>query len=235
MWALAESNTRSVDDEAELVVVALDQFRQHLGHHLQQIALFSLPQQHQADDTGSKDAAPTDDADSTPQSWKWERQDFGRGWSLVFSKRATLTALASFLDLYISRRRHQESLSSDLFEVGMDEMPDHLKRVEDGWSIVYKSNEWLALEVNLTHTIPQGMPTLDLRFSLDGQYIANASFGAVNVFDVSTGALSHTLMLPSEEAIVYAVWFSPDGDRIVAGDNESFVTVSEASTPESGS
>jgi WD40 repeat protein len=217
-------------------VVDVDQFRKHLGHHLQQIALFSLPRQNREDDTGSKDVAPIDDGDTAPQGWTWERQDFGRGWSLVFSKRATLTALASFLDLYISRRQHRESLSSNLFEWDLEDVPVNLKRVEDDWSMVYKSNpwQWLAPGVDLVHTMPQGMPTLDLRFNLDGQYIANASFGSVNVFDVRTGALSHTLMLPSEEAVVYAVWFSPDGDRNVAGDNEGSVTVSEAFNSSSG-
>jgi WD40 repeat protein len=234
-WASAEPDALSVGDKAEAVVVDVDQFRKHLGHHLQQIALFSLPRQNREDDAGSKDVAPVDDGDTAPQGWTWERQDSGRGWSIVFSKRATLTALASFLDLYISRRQHRESLSTDLFEVGLDDVPDHLKRVEDGWSIVYKSKDWLTLGVNLVHTMPQGMPTLALRFSLDGQCIANASFSSVNVFDVITGALSHTLMLPSEEAAVYAVWFNPDGDRIVAGDSEGFVTVSEAFTSSSGS
>jgi hypothetical protein len=233
-WASAESNTRSADDEAERVVVSVDQFRKHLGHHLQQIALFSLPRQSREDEMGSKDVAPVDDRETTPQGWDRDRRDFGRGWSLVFSKRATLTALASFLSLYISRRQHRESLSGDLFEWELDDVPENLKRIEDEWSIVYKSThwQWLALGVSLIHTIPQGMPTFDVRFSRDGKYIANASVGAVNVFNVHTGTLHHTLVLPTDgeypDSAVYAVCFSPDGGRIVSGDSVGRIIVSSA-------
>ncbi|KAK4041663.1 hypothetical protein C8A01DRAFT_14606, partial [Parachaetomium inaequale] len=93
-WASAETDAMSTGE----VVVNIDQFRKHLGHHLQQIALFSLPRPNREQEMESNAAGFAPDQDTMSAGWTLP-YGFGRGWSLIFSKRATLTTLASFLAL----------------------------------------------------------------------------------------------------------------------------------------
>ena len=97
-WAQADSSLASRE---EVLVVDLDQFRRHLGKHLQQVALFSLPRlTHDHDQSlGPHGDAEYSDRDAIPKGCQWIRDDCGRGWSIVLRKRTTFVALASFLNL----------------------------------------------------------------------------------------------------------------------------------------
>lgn len=231
-WASAEPNAPFVEDA--IVAVTPDQFRKHLGHHLQQIALFSLPRQNQGQELGSNDVAAVPDRDTAPLGWRWKRDDLGRGWSLVFSKKAKLTALATFLGLYISNKRSSTFLSSSLFDVDLQDVPNDKKIAVDGWTIIYKSSGFLATRLCLVHSLQQHGWVTDIRFSVDGKYIATACYGWIRVFDVTTGLQHRKLELRGDgldPVGYYSLWFSPDGERIVSGDNEMRVTVSDVEPP----
>ena len=98
-WAQADSNGASCE---EVLVVSLDQFRQHLGKHLQQVALFSLPKLIQGHDQslGRHEDSEIPDRDAISEGNSWTRDNCGYGWSIVSRKRITIFALAFFLAIY---------------------------------------------------------------------------------------------------------------------------------------
>ena len=105
-WAKLDSNPVPSDT---VLVVDPDQFRRHLGHHLQQVALFALPRFVQDQDypRGSSHAGGIPDLDAMSQGYRWVRDDCGRGWNIVSGKRATFTAIGYFLNLYRIMKAHQ--------------------------------------------------------------------------------------------------------------------------------
>ncbi|KUI59501.1 U3 small nucleolar RNA-associated protein 21 [Cytospora mali] len=97
-WALTELEDTTADDKT--LVVTVDELRRHLGHHLQQIALFSLPRLSQDQEAGSNavvDGVP--DRDILPAGHRWVRDDCGRGWRLIAARRCIFVAFASFQQL----------------------------------------------------------------------------------------------------------------------------------------
>ena len=104
-WARADLSS-SCGDEA--VSVNPDQFRRHVGKHLEQVALFSLPRliQDQGKSIGPQNDADFGDRDDISIGWRWIRDDCGKGWSIVSRKRTTFIALAYVLNL-----RHALSVS----------------------------------------------------------------------------------------------------------------------------
>lgn len=103
-WAQADSSLVSSE---EVLVVDLDQFRRHLGNHLQQVALFSLPRLTQDHDQslGPHDDVGVPDRDDMSRGCRWIRDDCGHGWSIVSLKRTTFIALASFLKLWQAHKK----------------------------------------------------------------------------------------------------------------------------------
>lgn len=106
-WAQADA---SVASDEEVLVVTPDQFRQHLGKHLQQVALFSLPRlsiedQDQNQSLGPMNKGEVLDQDAISEGWYsrgngWSiasRKSRGHGWSIVSRKWATFVALSYFL------------------------------------------------------------------------------------------------------------------------------------------
>ena len=106
-WAQADASLASSE---EVVVVNLEQFQQHLGKHLQQVALFSLPRPPIEDHDqsgGRRDECGVLDRDTIIEGWKY----LGRGWSIVLRKRTTFIAFASFLNLSRAQWHISEMLS----------------------------------------------------------------------------------------------------------------------------
>ncbi|MCJ1369865.1 hypothetical protein MMC20_001077 [Loxospora ochrophaea] len=95
-WAEVDT---SLEPSEEILVVDLDQFRRHLGHHLQQVALFSLPRLLQGHDQSlvSHDVGGFQDQDTISRGPRWIRDDAGYGWRIVSRRRPTFIALAFFL------------------------------------------------------------------------------------------------------------------------------------------
>lgn len=95
-WVTADPASGIADKEP--LVVTLDDFRSHLGHHLQQIALFSLPRFDQGQSAGSDDVVEGDPyREAFTAGHKWVRDDCGYGWSLVAARRCTFITFAWFL------------------------------------------------------------------------------------------------------------------------------------------
>ena len=98
-WATRDTNFQA---DEESLVVDLDQFRRHVGHHLQEVALFALPRLIQNDELSrvSHDAGGLQDQDLLSKGYRWIRNVCGSGWNIISRKRIVFSALASFLALY---------------------------------------------------------------------------------------------------------------------------------------
>lgn len=97
-WARADSSFACSDDA---LFVNPDQFRRHVGKHMEQVALFSLPRlvQEKSNSLGAQDDADLRNWDNISIGCRWIRDDCGRGWSIVSRKRITFFALAYVLNL----------------------------------------------------------------------------------------------------------------------------------------
>ncbi|KAK2759476.1 hypothetical protein FQN54_002954 [Arachnomyces sp. PD_36] len=86
----------------EVLVVSTEQFRKHLGHHMQQVALFSLPRLQSSQDRslGSVDVGASDRDDAS----EVEMGDEGcRLRTIIVRKRAIFRALSFFLTQYLPK------------------------------------------------------------------------------------------------------------------------------------
>ncbi len=217
-WASAEPGVLSAEET--VIVVTIDQFRKHLGNHLQQIALFSLPRPTQDEEEGSHCAVAVVDreAGDMPTGRAW----LSRGWGLVLGRRATLIAFASFLDLY-SSQRHRKFMSQSLMDVGLNDVPSDLKKTGDGYAIIYRSKDsFEGLKIHSRRLAGQNIshPGYITGFtcSSDGMYVASASEIVINIIVASTGKLFRKLQAPSGVGTYYNVAFgTPRTSLLLAG------------------
>ncbi len=131
---------------------------------------------------------------------------------------ATLTALASFLDLY-ERQQHRRFLTRSLIDVDLDDVPEGLKRVEDDWNIVHRSRNSPASGISSMrepHSNHPGYVT-SLQFSSDGRYVATGSEIKIQIFVVSTGEKFRELVTPSAGGRWLSLGFGPSSTSLLAG------------------
>lgn len=103
-WAGFDSDIHKTN---EILVVSLEQFRRHLGHHLQQVAMFALPRRNQDSESRQDSSAAVGraDRDDISQGYRWVRSDCGRGWSIVSNSRLKFFAFAAFNELLSVKMR----------------------------------------------------------------------------------------------------------------------------------
>ncbi|RPA83847.1 hypothetical protein BJ508DRAFT_304371 [Ascobolus immersus RN42] len=84
------------------IYVSIDDFRKHVGQHMQEVSLFSLPRLLEGDDgTDSADlsGAIADLDHFSEPDFSWGRVDCGRGWRIVSKCRPTFFAVLCFTKL----------------------------------------------------------------------------------------------------------------------------------------
>ena len=228
-WASVTPELPSAQ-ETGTVVVKVEQFREHLGRHLQQIALFSLPRPCHDQDTASNNAVAILDRDSHEMPAGLAK--LGRGWREVFRNRATLTALAFFLTSP-ERRRYRNFLTRTLIDVDLDEVPEGLKRVEDGWNIVHRPRNSGNIAYTSRNSPVSGISSIrwpdaqhpgyvtGLQFSSDGRYVATASEVTIQIFDVRTGLRFRELLNPSGGGRWLSLGFAPSFTSLLASGDSS--------------
>lgn len=223
-WASGGSSTPLPDGA---LVVDIDQFRKHVGHHLQQIALFSLPRPSQEQGAGSKEVGDDPNQDEVPGRYKWVREDSGRGWTSITSRRATFIAFSAFLALYNENRSHIPTTRT-MSDVNPERVPVKFKVLNEDWQVIYNSEVPRALEVHLLYTL-QSLTASNLRFSNSGKLLAVASFGEIHIFNTTMGSSSPVAVLqsstPEDDQRYDAVAFNPDDQYLASGQTDGTVTV----------
>lgn len=103
-WAKTGSGPTT---DNEIVVVDVDHFRQHVGRHLQNVALFALPRLAQGHDDarGSCDVSVSADRDFVSERVSHHKAYWCHGWQIVLRRWTTIFALAHCLSLHQARRR----------------------------------------------------------------------------------------------------------------------------------
>ncbi|KAH0559111.1 hypothetical protein GP486_004323 [Trichoglossum hirsutum] len=158
----------------EALVDNLNQFRRHLGHHLQQVALFALPRsiQDHGRSLGSNDVGGFLGRDKMSKTYLWVRDDRGRGWSIISHKRATLFAFAYFLALYRIRSKSPKLNSELNYLWEKQEYPGKVTGISDRAPGYWRQGqckegvEELFMQVSEMRRELQGPPPLDTVHSL---------------------------------------------------------------------
>ncbi|KAB8252371.1 WD40-repeat-containing domain protein [Aspergillus flavus] len=223
-WAEGDESGSTVFEE--VLVVDLDSFRRHVGHHLQQIALFSLPRLTQDQDAGSEDVGVLPDRDNTSQGYRWLREDCGRGWSIISRKRSTFIAFAYFLALYQNLRRCP---SNTLLNWNPDDLLDSQKREGADWYAVFNPEVERVLDIELVHHLVHDSVVCCVNFSRDGKYLATGCNRSAQIFDVATGQKVVTLQDENVDKAgnlyIRSVCFSPDGKYLATAAEDKQIRV----------
>ncbi|KAI0107771.1 hypothetical protein GGR51DRAFT_515003 [Nemania sp. FL0031] len=111
-WATREDEGNNVDRNVT-IAVNIDQFRRHLGQHLEQIALFSLPRSHIDLEAESKEVGGIVDRVSLPIGPRWIREDCGKGWNILSGKRSVFVAFAAFR-MYFEKVKKRATIEPEL-------------------------------------------------------------------------------------------------------------------------
>lgn len=227
-WADTDSSDLSTSN---ILVVDLDQFRRHLGHHLQQVALFALPRLLEDDERslGSQDVGARLDEEVVSMDNRRLKDSYGRGWSIISRKYALLRTLAAFLALY----HDYHVVDSTLLDWDITQLDaSHLKEGGD-WHAVFNPDVQRILDIDLMHSLEHDSVVCTVKFSPDGNYLATGCNQQAKVFEVATGIqiteLQHESAIELAEdgnMLVRCVCFSPDGMCLVTGAEDKLIRVS---------
>ncbi|KAK0726730.1 hypothetical protein B0T26DRAFT_637497 [Lasiosphaeria miniovina] len=208
---LCDENWASADvgkGDGHVIVVDPDQFRKHLGHHLQQIALFSLPRAPPNENAGSNEVIGLlPDQEHVPAAgYKWVREDCGRGWSVIAKKRSTFIAFSAFLKKLEETNRNMPTVDA---------------------------KDKVSLVRTLYH--PQSSPIYSVSISPNRRFLAVGYRTSVAIFDPATSQ-NHCILYygPGGETIfennIYATHyrcliFTADSKYLVTGGDEGKIMV----------
>ncbi|KAL8810332.1 MAG: hypothetical protein Q9200_002669 [Gallowayella weberi] len=190
---------------------------EHVGVHLQQLALFALPRS-----TGLEDDLVSDNKASVATA-----DDLGRDRGDD----------SDMLSLPNENGRPPEAVYGvDFNDVGnvladLDphELASDKRHIDDDWSVVYNPKLPRQLSVELKHSIVGDSALYSVRFSSDGQYVAVGSAKSAAIYHVETGAKTAEFKLSdfdSKATYVRSVCFDPSGDYLSTASNTNIIGVS---------
>lgn len=184
---------------------------EHVGLHLQQLALFALPRS-----TGLEDELGSDDDASAATA-----EDLGR-----YQEDGLET-----LSLPNEDGRPAEAVYGvDFHDVGnvladLDpyELAPSNRHIDEDWTIVFNPRLPRQLDVALKHSISLDRSVNCVRFSPDGQYVAVGCYGSAAIFEVETG--SKTVEFEHKGIHVHSVCFYSHGHYLVTGARDAMIRV----------
>ncbi|KAI1120105.1 hypothetical protein F5Y10DRAFT_290315 [Nemania abortiva] len=98
---------------------------------------------------------------------------------------------------------------------------------DDRWSCTFNIDICQRIEVDLVHNFPHNSVATCVAFSIDGFFVATGCKGMVQIFEVITGSLVHTLRHTSadteDENYVRCVSFSQNGTYLVTGTDNGMI------------
>ena len=216
-WATAMEDDVPAE---EALVVNTDQFRKHLGYHLQQTAMFSLPRLNQDDEVQSNAADAREDdlnGKEVPKMHRtWVNNNHGRGWRIISNRRAVFIAFAFFLTEYDGL---QYKISDKMLNRDINFTPARFRKIEHDYYLVYHPAIRRQPKIEPVHDLRADDLIHDIQFSPDGKTLAAGLDEAVHIFSVETCGMICELMArssPSTYLGMNSLCFSPDGRYLAA-------------------
>ncbi|KAI3556961.1 regulator of conidiation-1 [Colletotrichum abscissum] len=204
-WAIAEPHAESltqtdIEDEIENadVYVDADSFRKHVGHHLVQLSLFSLPRLYLGEVEGLNSAGAVPDGERYSQEnnpFRLGQDRPSRGWQVLIKRMGTLAVISLFLGLHHKQRRGNV-YPDELAFVTFESLPPSHKDKGDGWFIVHN-------------------PTIPKMFDLTLLHTAELDHAIANVLDIESRSVIQTLGGHGKR--VYKVEISKNGKILASG------------------
>ncbi|EXF81271.1 regulator of conidiation-1 [Colletotrichum fioriniae PJ7] len=258
-WAIVEPHAESsmqtdIEDGIENadVYVDADSFRKHVGHHLVQLSLFSLPRLYSGEvgDLNSAGAVPDGERysrEGTP--FRLGQDHLSRGWQVLIKRMGTLAAISLFLGLQDKQRRGNV-YPDELAFVTFESLPPSHKDKGDEWFIVHNPTIPKMFDLTLLHTGELDHPVTDVLdiesrsviqtlvghegdvlkvdISKNGKLLASGSGDrTVRLWSTTTWECLHLVRLP---ACVTGLAFSNQNDFLVACTLDRFARVWKTDT-----
>ncbi|KAL8683072.1 MAG: hypothetical protein Q9224_006716, partial [Gallowayella concinna] len=188
---------------------------EHVGVHLQQLALFALPRS-----TGLEDDLNPDDAASVATA-----DDLGRD----------REEDSDMLSLPNEDGRPPEAVYGvDFNDVGnvladLDpyELASDNRHIDDDWSVIYNPKLPRQLDVELKHSIDHDDYVYCVRFSSDGQYVAIGSSRFAAIYHVETSEKTVKLKINDSDVgstlNVSEICFDSQGDHLSTADSDGVI------------
>ncbi|KAL8676089.1 MAG: hypothetical protein Q9186_007357 [Xanthomendoza sp. 1 TL-2023] len=190
---------------------------EHVGIHLQQLALFALPRS-----TGLEDDLNPDDAASVATA-----DDLGRD----------REEDSDMLSLPNEDGRPPEAVYGvDFNDVGnvladLDpyELASDNRHIDDDWSVIYNPKLPRQLDVELQYSIDLDCYVYCVRFSSDGQYVAIGSSRFAAIYHVETGEKAVELKINDSDVDgnleVLDICFDSQGDHLSTAARDAVIRV----------
>ncbi|KAK7439447.1 regulator of conidiation-1 [Colletotrichum acutatum] len=217
-WATVEPHAESpaqsdTEDEYENadVHVDTDSFRRHVGHHLVQLSLFSLPRLYTGEvgDLNSAGAVPDGERYSQKgTAFRLGQDHLSRGWKVLIKRMGTLATISLFLGLYDKQRRGNV-YPDELAIVTFESLPPSHKDRGDGWFIVHNPTIPKMFDLTLLHTGKLDHPVTD-------------------VLDIESRSVIQTLVGHTDD--VYKVDISKNGKLLASGSGDRTVRLWSTTT-----
>ncbi|KXH49973.1 regulator of conidiation-1 [Colletotrichum nymphaeae SA-01] len=231
-----QSDIRNISEDAE-VHVDIDSFRKHVGHHLVQLSLFSLPRLFSGEVEVLNSAGALPDGERHSQKvtpFRLGQDHLSRGWQVLIKRMGTLATFSVFLGLHDKKRRghvHPDELAFATFE---SLTPSH-KDKGDAWFVVHNPTTPKMFDVALLHTGESGLPIPGLCFSLSGHYVGIWGDRRFQVFDIATkepicilsSEKTVGLNLEGDDTVIYyqGACFHPKDDLFIICSQDKLIRV----------
>ncbi|KAK1640771.1 hypothetical protein BDP81DRAFT_510114 [Colletotrichum phormii] len=190
-WAKVEPDVESSvhsDSEEEFedadVYVDADEFRRHVGHHLVQLSLFSLPRLYSGDFEGLNSAGAVPDGERYSEEgapFRLGKDHLSRGWQVVMKRMGTLSVISLSLGFHDMQKRGKViDIKSRIFVqtlVGHDQDVYRLDVSNNGKLLASGSGDytvrlWSTTTWECLHTVELPAVVTGLAFSNQNDFLA---------------------------------------------------------------
>ena len=208
-WAESDAATGTKD---EILVVDIAQFRRHVGHHMQQVAMFALPRFIQDMTTESQAVGGSIERDDTLIPYRWVRDDTGPGWAKVAHRRGTFIAMSAFLKLFRApKTKIFSGHKGAVLSVAYSPTGDILASASaDTTVILWNVGDGATHQVLTGHS----KSVAAIAFSPDSETLASGSVDGTIKLWSTAGKLNTTLQ--TDVNFLRSVEFSSDGTMLVS-------------------
>ncbi|KAL8749917.1 MAG: hypothetical protein Q9184_006617, partial [Pyrenodesmia sp. 2 TL-2023] len=230
--ALAEADF-GLNDEKRICAICTEEnvTHEHVGIHLQQLALFALPRS-----TGLEDELNSDDDTSAATADDSEGHQEDDSGALVFSDEERRPSEAVYGVDY-------NDVGNRLADLDPYELTPIKRQLHDDWNVIHNPKLPRELEIELKRSIPHDSAVTCVRFSSDSVWVAVGINLSALIYEVETGAEMFRFTIDATNETFYvratgaekltcklsnfvsSVVSSPDGNLLAAGCLDGTATI----------